>query len=169
MPQLHRLGRQIHAHCRIAGRALTKHRFDLGLDEGPAYNLGDIDDQKAMQLTVILNELRGQYDPRSMGNLLKTLLETDSIDDLTRTLPFTEEALKGLVGLQDFDWGTLEREQAEETTSPNVRWVERTFRLEQDANAVLQDALDRARSSSDTPMSDAQALEMIAADFLANG
>lgn len=153
----------------IDGENRWKAASDVGLKEGPAFNLGEIDDAKAMQLTIILNELRGQYDPRSMGTLLKSLIDEEEVDELLRTLPFTEEALRGLVGMQDFDWGTLEEAQAAEPSVANSRWVERTFRLESEANAVLQQALDRAKQSSDTPMSDAQALEMIAADFLANG
>lgn len=143
---------------------------DLGIESGPAFSLGNVEEKMAMQLTIVLNELRGQYDPRSMGSLLRTLLDNETIDELTRTLPFTEESLRGLIGLQDFDWGTLgkQQESAPSAERSRERWVERTFRLEVAANGVLQQALDKAKEEADGEMSDAQALELIAADYIAS-
>ncbi len=142
---------------------------DLGLIEGPAFSLGDIPDSQAQQLTVVLNELRGQYDPSSMGSLLKTLLENDTIEELTKTLPFTEDALKGLVGLKDFDWGSLgstpPAHADPQSTRTREKWVERTFRLTVEANGVLQQALDKVKDGES--ITDAQALELLAADFIA--
>lgn len=143
---------------------------DLGIEHGPAFSLGNVEEKMAMQLTIVLNELRGQYDPRSMGSLLRNLLDNDTIDELTRTLPFTEESLRGLIGLQDFDWGTLGKQEESKPSAerPRERWVERTFRLEVAANGVLQQALDKAKAEADGEMSDAQALELIAADYIAS-
>lgn len=143
---------------------------DLGIESGPAFSLGNVEEKMAMQLTIVLNELRGQYDPRSMGSLLRTLLDNETIDELTRTLPFTEESLRGLIGLQDFDWGTLgkQQESAPSAERSRERWVERTFRLEVAANGVLQQALDKAKEEADGEMSDAQALELISADYIAS-
>lgn len=142
---------------------------DLGIEEAPAFNLGPIDDQRAMKLTIVLNELRGQYDPREMSSLLETLMESEDPIELAKSLPFTDVALQGMVGLSDLDL-TPDLEvavsQGESLKQERAKWVERVFRLPEEANEVVTAALNKARDGYDE-MNDAQALEMICADFLA--
>ncbi len=148
----------------IDGEHRWKAARDLGLKTFPIVDLGPIDDQTAMKLTVVLNELRGQYDPRAMSDLLSTLLESDSIDALVSDLPFTESSLAGLLNL-DIQWPTPEtapREKKEKVEKD--RWVERTFRLPMSVNAILQSALDKAKDGED--VTDVTALEWICADYL---
>jgi ParB-like chromosome segregation protein Spo0J len=136
---------------------------DLGID-CPFMSIL-VDDATAQKLTVALNELRGQYDPKDMGKLLNTLLATDTPETLLEQLPFTEESLAGLVGLKDFDWKGMDKKEAPQREDAAPKWVERTFRLPPDASEVLDEALAKAKGSDE--ISDAQAIEMIAADFLA--
>ncbi len=137
---------------------------DLGLGEIPYFDVGVIDDQKAKKLTIVLNELHGQYDPKGMGDLLNDLLSRESPADLLRTVPFTEEALAGMVGLKDFDWKGLDTPVRKPKEDEAPKWRERTYRMPMDADAVLQQALDKAKAGES--MEDWQALELIAADFL---
>jgi len=142
---------------------------DLGIEEAPAFNLGPIEDQKAMKLTIVLNELRGQYDPREMSSLLETLMESEDPIELAKSLPFTDVALQGMVGLSDLDL-TPDLEVAvsggEALKQERAQWVERVFRLPSDANEVVTAALDKAKGGYEE-MNDAQALELVCADFLA--
>lgn len=149
-----------------------EHRFlvakDLGMDEYPAYSTGEIDDTRAMKLTITLNELKGQYDPRLMSDVLDTLLKAEDPLTLSKSLPFTDVALQGMVGLSDLDLTADLRaavDKGEALKEERAKWVERVFRLTTDANAVIQQALDKAKAGE--PMNDAQALELVCADFLA--
>jgi ParB-like chromosome segregation protein Spo0J len=141
---------------------------DLGMEEFPAFSTGEISDQKAMKITITLNELRGQYDPRDMGELLGKLLEAEDPIQLAKSLPFTDVALQGMVGLSDLDL-TPDLEVAvsagEALKQERAQWVERVFRVTTEANGVVQAALDKAKDGE--PMNDAQALELVCADFLA--
>jgi ParB-like chromosome segregation protein Spo0J len=146
---------------------------DLGMDVY-YFDVGDISDDEAKALGLVLNELRGRHDPRKLGGLLGDLLSRSSPEEMLRGMPFTEDALKGLVGLKDFDWGNLDRQKAAGELSPldanpspkkGMRWVERTFRIPPDLNDVLQDALDRAKTEHSFE-EDWQALEVIAAEYL---
>lgn len=155
----------------IDGENRWKGALDLGIEWAPAYNLGPIDEQRAMKLTIVLNELRGQYDPRSMSDLLGTLLKSEDPITLAKSLPFTDVALQGLIGLDDLklDDSSIGKALAEGESLKKQRehWVERVFRLTVEANGVVQSALDKAKDGEE--MSDVQALEMICADFYANG
>jgi ParB-like chromosome segregation protein Spo0J len=139
---------------------------DLGLPQIPYFDVGPIDDQRAKKLTIVLNELHGQYDPKSMGDLLNDLLSRESPTELLLTVPFTEEALAGMVGLKDFDWKGLDTPVRKPAQEEAPKWRERTFRMPMDADAVLQQALDKAKGGES--MEDWQALELMAADFLAS-
>lgn len=153
----------------IDGENRWKGATDIGMETGPGFNLGPIDDQQAMKLTIVLNELRGQYDPREMSDLLAQLMQAEDPIALANSLPFTEVALKGMIGLQDLELEGSAVSDAlkggEALQKQRQNWVERLFRLTVEANGVLQSALDKAKDGED--ISDVQALELIAADFLA--
>lgn len=153
----------------IDGENRYKGGLDLGIEWAPGFNLGPIDDQRAMKLTIVLNELRGQFDPRSMSKLLGTLLEAEDPLTLAKSLPFTDIALQGMIGLDDLDLDGSNIGKAlkdgESLKNEREKWVERVFRLTIEANGVVQSALEKAKQGED--MSDVQALEMVCADFLA--
>jgi ParB/RepB/Spo0J family partition protein len=152
----------------IDGENRWKGAIDIGMEKGPGFNLGPIPDTQAMKLTIVLNELRGQYDPREMSTLLEKLMESEDPIELAKSLPFTEIALKGMIGLDDLELEGSSIPQAlqhgEALQKQRQNWVERLFRITVEANGVLQSALDKAKDGED--ISDAQALELVAADFL---
>lgn len=142
---------------------------DLGITECPAFSTGDIPETQAMKITITLNELRGQYDPRSMGQLLERLLQHEDPISLAKSLPFTDVALQGMIGISDLSLGDTpvakSLESGEALSKQRDRWVERVFRVTVEANGVIQQALDKAKDGE--KMNDAQALELVCADFLA--
>lgn len=142
---------------------------DLGIEECPAFSTGDIPETQAMKITITLNELKGQYDPRDMSALLGRLLEDEDPIQLAKSLPFTDVALQGLIGLEDLKLDSSPVGKAlgegEALKKERERWIERVFRLTIEMNGVVQQALDKAKDGED--ISDVQALEMVCADFLA--
>lgn len=143
----------------------------LRLPSIPVWNLGAIPDSMAKQLTVALNEIKGDADPALLGSLLSDLLSEESKEDLLEALPFTQESLDRLLGLGGFDWGSLESgipaPAAPAAERSESAWVERTFRLPVDAAGVLDEALGRVRAQeAPETVADWQALEYICAEFL---
>ena len=142
---------------------------DLGIEECPAFSTGDIPETQAMKITITLNELKGQYDPREMSKLLDRLLQDEDPIKLAKSLPFTDIALQGMIGLEDLKLSdspiAKSLGEGESLKQQRERWVERVFRLTLEANGIVQSALEKAKDGEE--MSDVQALEMICADFLA--
>lgn len=143
--------------------------LDLGLPEIPIFDLGEVDDVEAKKLTILLNELRGQALPEQMGDLLKDLMKDTSVEDLLRELPYTEEMFRGFTDLGPLP--DLAPQPADEmglgsAPEPERRWVERLYRLPLAAAMVLDQALAQAKDGDE--IEDWQALERVAADFLAS-
>lgn len=149
----------------IDGEHRWRAATDLGLDIA-YFDVSPISDTEAIALGLALNELRGRHDPRQLGDLLKGLLSGSSPDAVLKGLPFTDDALKGLIGLKDFDWGSLEEKPKRESPRKGERWVEKTWRFPPDAMEVINDAIARVRETEEG-IEEWQAIEMIAADFLA--
>lgn len=148
-------------------RWLIAKEMDLGMI--PVIDVGPIPDAIAQQLTIVLNETRGQADPNRLGALLKTLMVTETKEHLLATLPFTAQALERLTGLPTMTWEGLD--SPHRPTLPGQKpsaWVERTYRMPKDSAEVLDEAIERVRSKSDDDVTEWQALEYIAADFLSS-
>ena len=135
---------------------------ELGISEVPIWDLGQVDDAVAKQLTIVLNETRGKTQPDLLRPLLEDLLEHQTADQLLAVLPYTPEQFKGL--LSSFDWAgveTLERERP-----PESPWVLKTFRMPKAAAEVLDDALNKVAEQAEGDLTDWQRLEFLAADYL---
>lgn len=132
----------------------------------PIIDLGELSDAVAQQLTIVLNETRGQADPNRLGRLLKELMVTETKENLLRTLPFTAQALERLTGLPTMTWEGLG--QPNRLPLPGQKpsaWVERTYRMPRESADVIDQAISKVRSEGDE-VSDWQALELVCADFL---
>src|SRR5678815_835638 len=133
-----------------------------GLQLLPITNLGDVPDEEAQQLTIVLNETRGTYDPKKMGALLVDLIAIKPLAALTNVLPFDKARIEELAELPSVDWEDVsfkaKRGPGEE------RMVERVYRLPIEAADALDRAIQRCRE--DDGSSDAQALQTIAQSFL---
>ncbi len=135
---------------------------DLGMKMVPIWNLGNVPDATAKQLTIVLNETRGRSDNDKLSALLKDLLESESRADLMENLPFDAERFRALTG-SDFDWAQLDMDEEELPEAEQSHWVERIYRMPLEAAQVLDQALAKIKEGD---MSDAQALEALAADYL---
>jgi ParB/RepB/Spo0J family partition protein len=149
-----------------------EHRWNaarsLGLKTVPIIDLGEVPDQKAKKLTIVLNELRGQIVQADLGALIANLLSEENAGELAKSLPFTQEALEHLASMPEFSWDST-KDVGKPDISPPVTgkkepWVELVFRMPKSANDVVMDALAKIRG--DDEMLDWQALEALAADYL---
>ena len=147
----------------IDGFHRWKAAVELGMEYVPIFNIGPVPDFEAQQLTIVLNELRGKPNEEKLGNVLKNLLASDTLDRLTEVLPYTKEQYGKIAKLPEFDWGRLQ--QANEQRSTERRWVERIFRLPKEVAETLDEAISQAKAGRDD-IDDAQALETIAKEFI---
>ena len=129
-------------------------------------------DAAAKQLTIVLNEVRGQANPQKLGLLLRDLLATEPQETLLARLPLTREALDRLSGLPTLTFDDLPAppRRAFGAERP-ASWVERVYRLPKDAAETLDLAISRWREREDQhgqpPTPDWRVLELICADWLA--
>ena len=147
-----------------------EHRWVIAKEEGidpiPAVNLGRLSDAAAQQLTIVLNETRGQANPDRLGKLLKELMVTETKEHLLSVLPYTAQALERLTGLPTMTWEGL-GSQARPTLpgqKPSA-WVERTYRMPKESAEIIDQAINKIRSK-DEEITEWQALEYVCADYL---
>lgn len=156
----------------IDGEHRWKAAGDLGVNPIPVFVVDGLSDAKVKKLTVVLNELRGQARPDLLAELLKEL-QSELGEDLLTGLPYTDDILKSFVDLPALPALTPESLSqppgSGSGVQPKERWVERLYRMPADAAEVLDEALAKAKGDPrGNEMADWQALELIAADFLAS-
>lgn len=147
-----------------------EHRWRIAVEDEigsiPVMSLGIVTDVIAQQLTIVLNETRGQADPDRLGQLLTSLMAVETKDHLLSTLPFTREALDRLTGLPSLTWEALDRPARPQLPAGRPSpWVERTYRMPKEAAEVIDQAIDKLRTDADGA-ADWRALELICADYL---
>lgn len=147
-------------------------RFRAGIAEGmeefPVIVL-DVTEDEARELTIILNDTRGQFAEDRLSALLKDLASRREQARMEYLLPYSRARLDQLTERRVIDWSELERRREEvkkrgEEQETNI-WVERVFRMPRSAAQVVDEAIGKVQADEgvDAPW---QALEMIAADFL---
>jgi hypothetical protein len=151
----------------IDGEHRWRIALELGLETIPVFDLGTITDSVAQQLTIVLNETRGQANPQKLGSLLKDLMAKETKDALLSTLPYTREAFDRLTGLPDMDWANLGVPNRPQVSGERPsKWVERTYRMPKESAEVIDQAIAKVREESDTEPNEWAALELICADYL---
>lgn len=135
---------------------------DLGMSEVPVWDIGRLGDADAKQLTIVLNELHGTYDPDRMGPLLRDLLTSETTESLLEVLPWPKAEFTKLAELEPFDWPALDKEVMH---NEGRQWVERIYRLPLSTARVVDQAMSDAKSQLDDG-ADWQALEVLAAEYL---
>jgi ParB-like nuclease family protein len=138
---------------------------ELGLKEVPIWDIGRIADPEAKQLSIVLNELRGEPDPEKLGFLLRDLLTSETTESLLEVLPWDEREFAKLAELEQFDWNDLEEPPK---GTDNREWVERIYRMPHEVAEVVDQALEKGKREIDGKSTDWQALEVVAANYLAS-
>lgn len=146
---------------------------DAGMDTFPVI-VRDVDTATAKKLTIIANELHGQADPAKVTSILREILESESPEEMLKGMPFTEDVLKGFLGFDPLPSLPPAPGPSGSDLPPGPgdpapgRWVERTYRMPEEAASVLDDALEKAKSEAGSDIEAWQALELMAADFLSS-
>lgn len=148
----------------IDGEHRWKAAQDLGYTELPCWTLGQLDDDDAKELTIVLNETRGKSDKERLSVLLKGLVERRGETAIRDIMPFDRDRFNELLGKMSIDWNKLEERR--EATQAEGRWKELVYRVPYDAAGVIERAIDEVaqREGFDDKW---RALEMICADSLA--
>lgn len=154
---------QDHGNC-VRGKKRGTWERHRGLAKLPVTNLGIVTDDVAQQLTIVLNETRGTYDPKRMGKLLVDLVAVKPMADLVAVLPFDKPKFEELSALPSIDWGAVTPRRSPTQKGQGERWVERVYRLPAKAAETLDQAIRRVHENDGS--SDAEALEAIAEHFL---
>jgi len=151
----------------IDGEHRWKAGMELGMEEFPCIVV-DVDDDTAKQLTIVLNETRGQADEGKLATLVRDLAKKRDEAQLQRVLPYSPQRLRAMITNTDqIDWDAL-RDKRDKLKKDRERWVEKIYRMPVAAASVLDQAIERVRSEEGLDH-DWQALEAIAADSLASG
>jgi len=74
----------------------------------PIINLGEVVDTVARQLTIVLNETRGEFDTVKLSELLVELQKDVDYNELLNDLPYPKEELDSLLALPEFDWSQFD-------------------------------------------------------------
>lgn len=156
-----------------------QHRWEIagerGLVEVPVIVVPVTDDQ-AKRLTLIDNELHGQADPTRVADLLKDLMDGSSVEEMLRGIPFDLPTVKGFLGFDPLPPLPPPPSEPSPPAGSSIpaggggaeRWVERTYRLPVSIAEVLDQALARAKASLSRTATDHEALEVLAAEYLAS-
>lgn len=146
-----------------------EHRWMAAKDEGlnpvPVITLGELDDDTAKQLTIVLNETRGSADPRKLAALLKDLSSRNSVTDLLATLPYSKDLFDRLIGASKIDWSELEA-PIRPASGKLGGWVERTYRMPVDSAEVIDRAIARFRETEGDGIPEWKVIELLSADYL---
>lgn len=116
-----------------------EHRYraalELGYTEVAVWNLGDIPDTQAQQLTILMNEIKGTPRIDDLGILMKSLDEQIGRDVLEMNMPFSAQQIEDLISTVEFDWSNFEADIADEGEAkekkPNMLRIEFLFQEKQ--------------------------------------
>lgn len=133
----------------------------VGMRQLPVSDLGVVEDHIAKQMTIVLNETRGEAEPKKMGLVLIDLIAAEPLPLLTKVLPFTQDQISEMAELPRVDWNKLEGSQPKKRDGS---WVERVYRLPKDVATTLDEAIKAAKEEG--AESDVEAIRKIAEEFL---
>lgn len=142
---------------------------DLGLKEIPC-TVKDISEHEAMIQTINMNKLRGEFDQLKLADVLKSLKDVYSPEELEAKLGYTLVELKGFEDLVDFDFDKLEdNSEAINAITESQKNDESAMLNEFSINCSLKqlEIIEAAISEMQAdPVDKAWSLEMICTDYL---
>lgn len=148
----------------VDGENRWKAAQKLGMAEIPVWDLGVVPDHLAMQLTLVLNEVRGQAEPRKLADLLQDLLSRESKESLIATLPYSKESFDQIANIGRMDLSNLNPSRPQRQIA---KWVERVYRMPLDAAEEIDAAIAECREINDPDMTEWAALVEIASAYRA--
>lgn len=108
-----------------------EHRFraaqELGMTEVSVWNLGEVSDSVAKQLTIMFNELKGRPDIDSLSNLIYELDQALGREEIVINLPYSEQQISDLLATREFSWDTFNVEEEDTVSSGGKDTVRLNF------------------------------------------
>ena len=93
------------------------HRLDvmkiLKYEKAHVYNFGEITIAQAQRIAIETNETKFGVDTTKLGGVIKELLGEFDLQDLTKTLPYTQQEIENMEKLTDFDWNQFDNTEEE--------------------------------------------------------
>jgi ParB-like chromosome segregation protein Spo0J len=127
----------------------------------------DVSEDEARELTIILNDVRGQFEESRLASLVQDLSKRRERARMENLLPYDSRRIDQLIDRREIDWSELEKRREDmqnDDDDDKEPWVERVFRMPRSSAKVLDAAISKVQEEDgiDQPW---RALEMIAADF----
>lgn len=108
----------------IDGEHRWRAAIELHMPEVRVINLGDVSDERAKQLTIILNEMGGSPDQVRLAELMREINETVDFNALAKVMPYSQKELSALIDTIDFSFASLSdrdsRPQEEQTPEGDI-------------------------------------------------
>lgn len=76
----------------------------LGYSEVMCFSLGEISDAQAKRVAIETNETKFDTDSIKLAERMTEILEEFSVEELSETMPYSVDDIKGMKDLLDFDW-----------------------------------------------------------------
>lgn len=123
-----------------------EHRYTVLKEEGEekitVRNLGKIKEKEAKQLTILLNEIRGEPDYAKLSTLFGSLSEVTA-EDISKFLPWSTAEVSAMIDSADFDWTEYDfsRPDGSGDTSrkPTGEYVEIICRVREDEAGMIEE------------------------------
>ena len=124
------------------------HRLDvmkiLKMKDAHIYNFGEITLQQAQRIAIETNETKFGVDTIKLSGLIKELRAEFSLEDLVKTLPYTEQEIGNMEKLTDFDWDDFNKEIEEVDTFGDTEFnIEIKFKVSHETNERWKELKDR--------------------------
>ncbi|QDP63660.1 MAG: hypothetical protein Unbinned3987contig1001_36 [Prokaryotic dsDNA virus sp.] len=128
------------------------HRLDvmkeLKLKKAHCYNFGKITQTQASRIAIETNETKFKSDPIKLSEIITELNNEFDIEELQKTLPYTEDEIKNMLEVGEFNWDNFEVEDLSDTFSDdkfdktiNVKVSEETYKRWLELKMKIKDVL----------------------------
>lgn len=132
---------------------------NLGASQVAIYDNGVVSDEDAQNETLWW-QVQVPFDEIPLAKLVA------SLDELNLELPYTEDELKTFKEMAGFDFANYEKERPEDEEDDGFKTV--LVKVTEPQYNIIMQALDKAIQLDPDNISQARALELISADYLAS-
>jgi len=111
----------------------------------PVTNYGEMEESIAKELTIILNNTRGEADTLKLAELIKDIDDLVGQTEREDLLPFTADEQTSMMNLLDFDWSQFEssKDDDEDDEEPQEEWESYLFSIPPDAKEIIDAEIKR--------------------------
>lgn len=115
---------------------------ELGYTSVIACKMGVMTAVEAMYLSKQINEGHFEPDPIRVSENTALMLQRYTAKELSEKLPFTEQEIKEIAKLKDFDWSQFDKEP-EEKQNDGQKWQTLVFIVPPDVEPIVESEINR--------------------------